>query len=65
MRVLTERGAGLQQPAPELEPATPAAGGSSDIHAYVCGLSPMINAVRERLRELGWNRKQIITERYD
>lgn len=36
-----------------------------DIHAYVCGLSPMINAVRERLKELGWNRKQIITERYD
>ena len=65
VRVLAERGAGLQQPAPAPEQATPAAGGSSDIHAYLCGLSPMINAVRERLKELGWNRKQIITERYD
>jgi ferredoxin-NADP reductase len=36
-----------------------------DMHAYICGLSPMINAVRERLKALGWNRKQIITERYD
>lgn len=36
-----------------------------NIHAYVCGLSPMIHAVRERLKDLGWHRKQIITERYD
>lgn len=42
-----------------------AAGPEFGIHAYVCGLSPMINAVRERLKGLGWNRKQIITERYD
>ena len=42
-----------------------AAGPELGIHAYVCGLSPMINAVRERLKGLGWNRKQIITERYD
>ena len=41
------------------------AGAEFGIYAYVCGLSPMINAVRERLKELGWNRKQIITERYD
>ncbi len=65
VRVLAERGAGVQQQASAHEPATPAAGGGHDIHAYVCGLSPMINAVRERLKELGWNRKQIITERYD
>ena len=41
------------------------AGAEFGIDAYVCGLSPMINAVRERLKALGWNRKQIITERYD
>ncbi len=44
---------------------TSASGPEFNIHAYVCGLSPMISAVRERLKELGWNRKQIITERYD
>ena len=52
VRIVAERGAS-------------AAGPGFDIHAYVCGLSPMINAVRERLKELDWNRKQIITERYD
>jgi ferredoxin-NADP reductase len=64
-RVLAERGAAVQQHAPELETSTPAGGGGPDIHAYVCGLSPMIHSVRERLKELGWNRKQIIAERYD
>jgi ferredoxin-NADP reductase len=44
---------------------TETAGEEFGIRAYVCGLSPMINAVRERLKGLGWNRKQIITERYD
>lgn len=44
---------------------TRASGLEFDIHAYICGLSPMIHAVRERLKDLGWNRKQIITERYD
>lgn len=47
------------------ERGTRASGPELDIHAYVCGLSPMIHAVRERLKDLGWNRKQIITERYD
>jgi ferredoxin-NADP reductase len=33
---------------------------------YVCGLSNMVNAVRSVLKEtLGYNRKQIHTERYD
>lgn len=36
-----------------------------DINAYVCGLSEMINAVRDRLKGYGWHRKQIIFERYD
>jgi CDP-4-dehydro-6-deoxyglucose reductase, E3 len=35
-------------------------------HVYVCGLSNMVNAVRSVLKEtLGYNRKQIHTERYD
>lgn len=35
-------------------------------HVYVCGLSNMVNAVRSVLKDtLGYNRKQIHTERYD
>ena len=35
-------------------------------HVYVCGLSNMVNSVRAVLKEtLGYNRKQIHTERYD
>lgn len=35
-------------------------------HVYVCGLSNMVNAVRVALKEtLGYQRKQIHTERYD
>ena len=35
-------------------------------HAYVCGLSDMVNAVRAELKqELGYDRKHIHTERYD
>jgi len=36
-----------------------------DIHAYVCGLNNMVSANRDKLKELGWQRKQIIFERYD
>ena len=36
-----------------------------NIHAYICGLNEMVSANRERLKELGWDRKQIIFERYD
>jgi ferredoxin-NADP reductase len=36
-----------------------------DIHAYVCGLNTMVSANRKHLIELGWQRKQIIFERYD
>lgn len=35
------------------------------IHAYICGLNEMVSATRERLMGLGWQRKQIIFERYD
>lgn len=34
--------------------------------AYVCGLNDMISATRKMLKEeLGWDRKQIVYERYD
>jgi ferredoxin-NADP reductase len=36
-----------------------------DIHAYICGLNDMVSANRDKLKELGWQRKQIIFERYD
>lgn len=36
-----------------------------DIHAYICGLNEMVSGNRDRLKELGWDRKQIVFERYD
>ncbi len=45
---------------------TAAEGGAGfNIHAYICGLNEMVSANRERLTGLGWDRKQIIFERYD
>ena len=35
------------------------------VHAYICGLNEMVSATRQRLMEQGWQRKQIIFERYD
>ncbi len=41
-------------------------GGRRDIHAYICGLHQMVDANRKLLKEeLGWDRKQIVFERYD
>jgi ferredoxin-NADP reductase len=36
-----------------------------NIHAYICGLNEMVAANRDSLKQLGWERKQIIFERYD
>ena len=37
-----------------------------DMRAYICGLHPMVDANRKLLKEeLGWDRKQIVFERYD
>ncbi|MDR3736687.1 MAG: FAD-dependent oxidoreductase [Acidobacteriaceae bacterium] len=33
--------------------------------AYIVGLSSFVNAHRTHLKELGWDRKQIVFERYD
>jgi ferredoxin-NADP reductase len=44
---------------------TVAEGQGFDIHAYICGLNEMVSGNRDRLTQLGWQRKQIIFERYD
>ena len=44
---------------------TAAEGAGFDIHAYICGLNDMVSGNRDRLTERGWQRKQIIFERYD
>ena len=44
---------------------TPPEGADFDIRAYICGLNEMVSANRERLKEMGWERKQIVFERYD
>ena len=43
----------------------PPGGATYNIHAYICGLNDMVSANRERLKGLGWERKQIVFERYD
>jgi len=41
-------------------------GDHRDMHAYICGLHLMVDANRKLLKEeLGWDRKQIVFERYD
>jgi len=41
------------------------AAGHSDRHAYICGLKAMVDANRALLKELGWERKSIVYEKYD
>jgi ferredoxin-NADP reductase len=43
----------------------PIDGAVYNIHAYICGLNEMVAANRDCLKRLGWERKQIIFERYD
>jgi ferredoxin-NADP reductase len=65
VRIIEERAHRLGQPVggPAPDAATPAA--EFEIYAYICGLNEMVAGVRERLSGLGWNRKQVIYERYD
>jgi ferredoxin-NADP reductase len=62
-RIVTERAerAG-ERSAPQQSAAEPQ---PFDIHAYICGLNDMVSASRDRLVQLGWQRKQVIFERYD
>jgi len=61
-QVVTER-ASKKHAGPVVTTAESGAG--FDIHGYICGLNDMVSANRDRLKELGWQRKQIIFERYD
>lgn len=40
-------------------------GTRTDMHAYICGLDKMVSANRALLKSLGWDRKQILYEKYD
>jgi ferredoxin-NADP reductase len=63
---VAEIAAGLASTEEDMEPvATAAEAGGFRVHAYVCGLNEMVSAARERLMGLGWQRKQIVFERYD
>lgn len=42
-----------------------AIGHRRDLDVYTCGLKAMVDDVRARLKELGFDRKQIIYEKYD
>jgi ferredoxin-NADP reductase len=39
--------------------------GRADVHAYICGLDKMVRANRELLKNVGWDRKAILYEKYD
>jgi CDP-4-dehydro-6-deoxyglucose reductase len=40
-------------------------GDRRDLHVYACGMKAMVDDVRARLREIGFDRRQIIVEKYD
>lgn len=40
-------------------------GDRRDVDVYICGLKAMVDDVRVKLKELGFERKQIIFEKYD
>lgn len=40
-------------------------GDAKPAQVYICGLNEMVAANRAQLKELGWDRKQIVFERYD
>ena len=42
-----------------------AIGDRRDLHLYACGLKEMVDSVRELGKELGFDRKQIVFEKYD
>ena len=42
-----------------------AIGGRNDIDIYLCGLQPMVDAVRQIVKSMGFDRKQIRYEKYD
>lgn len=63
----------LSRPSPEWEGRTghvqahvlEAIGERRDVDVYICGLKLMVDDVRAKLKELGFDRKRIIFEKYD
>jgi ferredoxin-NADP reductase len=47
------------------EHVRPLAQGRTDMDAYICGLKNMVQANRELLKSLGWERKSVLYERFD
>ena len=45
--------------------AIEAAGNRRDLDVYICGLKAMVDDMRAKLKAIGFDRKQIICERYD
>jgi len=39
--------------------------GKDEMDAYICGLNQMVSANRKLLADFGWDKKQIVFERYD
>jgi ferredoxin-NADP reductase len=39
--------------------------GKDDMDAYICGLNDMVSGTRKLLADFGWDKKQIVFERYD
>lgn len=60
-KIATEQATSRSQETPTAAEGAP----GFNIHAYICGLNDMVSANRERLTALGWDKKQIIFERYD
>lgn len=42
-----------------------ALGGRTDLDVYLCGMKEMVDDIRARLKQRGFDRKQIIYEKYD
>jgi ferredoxin-NADP reductase len=66
-KIVEERAArlGIPLPQPAPDPLIPVGDLRSDIYSYICGLNNMVSGVRDKLAGYGWDRKQIIFERYD
>jgi CDP-4-dehydro-6-deoxyglucose reductase len=45
--------------------ALEALGDRRDVDVYICGMKAMVNEMRQQLKEIGLDRKQIIVEKYD
>jgi CDP-4-dehydro-6-deoxyglucose reductase len=42
-----------------------AVGDRRDMQVYMCGMKAMVDQLRQQLKALGFDRKQIVFEKYD